>query len=312
MDVREEHVMTYATGNLKTVVTSLAAERFRWRQSPSPGSRTTLLLPDLAVRQAVTDAGTDNVSLVFPMAIDGDFVYEVPNSVSIVWTMLTGITRPPDHVGLIHEVGQIANRLHTMPPPPGTMTHAPWLKRLQQWLNEPSGKDSERFLFSILGEHITRDRWDDLGQWCTELLDSPQSRVLLLGSLLPGEIIAGKQAGSGCVLAAGSVASGHQASDIATLLEGLVTVTEMASRAPNLLIEAPDFASLAQAFLVGYGPMEDDRIVAQTAVLRRLSRLVDVAAHLGWNDYLSDQAAAMARHIDSEGSSLLEPCEWRR
>lgn len=124
---QEKHVLTYATGNLKTIVTECETGSFRWRRSASRGSQTKLALPSEDIRQAVVDASTGAVRFVFPVAYDGTSVYEVPDAVSIAWKMMAGITVPADHIGLVHAVGKAVRQLHDTAPPPNVADRPPAL-----------------------------------------------------------------------------------------------------------------------------------------------------------------------------------------
>lgn len=177
---------------------------------------------------------------------------------------------------------------------------------LRRWLDEPGGREAEQFLFTVIGDRITSKRWETLCQWCDESLGNSRSQTFLLGSLLPGEIVADGVSGQGCLLAGENVAKGHSSADVATFLEALAMAKDMAIRSAELATKGFDYGCLAQAFLAGYGSYSEQPLVAKATVLRRLKRLIDVAAHLGWYNYLADQATALVDLIDSQGYGLIE------
>lgn len=304
-------VRDFATGYLHTRVTAYPRGRYAWQRRPGPDRGSRLHLGSVGFRERATAAGRGSVrfALALPRpAADGTLTYITPGHRSAAALLSAPLTEQDSRqlLAVMTDCGRALQALHQQARPQELCAPAAGPARLQSWMDTAGGPRAAAVLHARMREHLGRERWERISQWCDEavLPRNVSSLVTLHGGFGLGQIVlADPPAAGAAVLAGEDATSGPASFDIGWLLGELAEFHMLTQRAGT---PTPLLARARERFLTGYGALPDPAAIARSAVLRLATHTHDFAAFVGWHPELLHYIRHLALLIDEEGASTLE------
>ncbi|MFF3333703.1 hypothetical protein ACFYWX_29840 [Streptomyces sp. NPDC002888] len=293
---RDPEPRTFGTRQLRTRVEPAGAGRFRWTRTRLRGELGPAAPPGfpesephmvLGTRSGKDTAYLCRGDLSLAQLIWPPGRFNLPPSAAATATAAAG-----------QALRRIADHPSTALPPP------PALTRLEAWLSTGEGPGEAPRLHTLTRAHLGVHRLQTLGAWIRDLHERPP--VLLHGEPSLGLIVLPREGVSPPVLLTGeSLSSGPPEFDTGWLLGELAEMADIAHRNAPHQDSVALLSTMAQSLLDARGPLETP-LLARVATLRRLTHLLDFAAHVNWNPGVESSLLQLASLIDEEGTSALD------